>query len=388
MRRVPRWLLFTAVVLALVVGAVSSISVGTVRQSFPGVTGQINVPGLVGSVEVLRDDYGVPRIYADNAEDLFEAQGFVHAQDRFYEMDFRRHLAAGRLSELYGKSQVGTDTYVRTLGWRRVAEQELPLLAPSTRRYLDAYAAGVNTYLNGRSAADLSLEYTLLGVQGLDYTPEPWTAADSVSWLKVMAWDLGSNLDAEAERAIVTAQLGSSRAAALFPAYPLDGHEPIVSRGTVVGKSFDPKARRTSARPLAGGAGSGELREATDVLARVTKINEMVSTLLGGRSQAREKGSNSWAVSGAKTASGRAILSNDPHLATSIPSVFAQVGLHCRTVTATCPFDVSGFSLASVPGVVIGKNASMAWEWYGPRWPPPPQGVRTTRGTLKSPFER
>jgi penicillin amidase len=156
---------FTTVVLALVVGTVSSISVGTVRQSFPAVTGQVNVPGLVGSVEVLRDDYGVPQIYADNAEDLFEAQGFVHAQDRFYEMDFRRHLAAGRLSELYGKSQVGTDTYVRTLGWRRVAEQELPLLAPSTRRYLDAYAAGVNTYLKGRPAADLSLEYTLLGVQ-------------------------------------------------------------------------------------------------------------------------------------------------------------------------------------------------------------------------------
>ena len=362
MRRVPRWLLFTAVVLALVVGTVGSISVGTVRQSFPEVTGQINVPGLVGSVEVLRDDYGVPQIYADNAEDLFEAQGFVHAQDRFYEMDFRRHLAAGRLSELYGKSQVGTDTYVRTLGWRRVAEQELPLLAPSTRRYLDAYAAGVNTYLKGRSAADMSLEYTLLGVQGLDYTPEPWTAADSVSWLKVMAWDLGSNLDAEAERAIVTAQLGSSRAAALFPAYPLDGHEPIVSRGTVVGQAFDPRARRTSARPLPGGAGVGQLRETAELLAGLTKINQTVSTLLGGgRSPAGETGSNSWAVAGAKTASGRAILANDPHLATSIPSVFAQIGLHCRSVTASCPFDVSGFSLASVPGVVIGKNASVAW---------------------------
>ena len=96
---------------------------------------------------MLRDAYGVPHIYADNAEDLFEAQGYVHAQDRFYEMDFRRHLAAGRLSELFGKSQVETDAYVRTLGWRRVAEQELALLAPSTRRYLDAYAAGVNAYL-------------------------------------------------------------------------------------------------------------------------------------------------------------------------------------------------------------------------------------------------
>ena len=96
---------------------------------------------------MLRDAHGVAHIYADNAEDLFEAQGYVQAQDRFYEMDVRRHITAGRLSELFGQSQVETDTYLRTLGWRRVAEQELPLLSASTRRYLDAYAAGVNAYL-------------------------------------------------------------------------------------------------------------------------------------------------------------------------------------------------------------------------------------------------
>ena len=131
---------------------------------------------MSGNVEVLRDAYGVPQIYADTAEDLFAAQGFVHAQDRFYEMDFRRHLASGRLSELYGESQVETDAYIRTLGWRRVAEAELALLAPSSRRYLDAYASGVNAYLTDRSAGDLSLEYSLLGLQGLDYEPQPWTA--------------------------------------------------------------------------------------------------------------------------------------------------------------------------------------------------------------------
>ena len=145
MRRIPRWLIFTAAVLALIAGALTSIGLGTVRQSFPAVSGQAIVPGLGGSVEVLRDAYGVPQIYADNAEDLFEAQGFVQAQDRFYEMDFRRHLSAGRLSELFGDSQFERDAYLRTLGWRRVAEQELALLAPSTRRYLDAYASGVNT---------------------------------------------------------------------------------------------------------------------------------------------------------------------------------------------------------------------------------------------------
>ncbi len=198
MRRIRRWPIFTAIVLILALGSLASIGVATARRSFPETSGRLMVPGLKGRVDVLRDSYGVPNIYADNPEDLFLAQGYVHAQDRFFEMDFRRHLAAGRLSELFGSSQVETDAYVRTLGWRRVAEQELGLLAPSTRRYLDAYAAGVNAYLEGRSAADLSLEYSLLRLQGLRYTPEPWTAADSVAWLKVMAWNLGSNLTQEA----------------------------------------------------------------------------------------------------------------------------------------------------------------------------------------------
>ena len=185
------------------------------------------VSGLKGQVEVLRDSYGVPHIYADNPEDLFEAQGYVHAQDRFFEMDFRRHLAAGRLSELFGISQLETDAYIRTLGWRRVAEQELSLLAPSTRRYLDAYAAGVNAYLAGRSATDLSLEYSLLRLQGLRYSPAAWTAVDSVAWLKVMAWDLSSNLAQEADRAIITGKIGAGRAENLFPTYPLeDGFAP------------------------------------------------------------------------------------------------------------------------------------------------------------------
>ena len=171
MRRISRWPIFTAVVLVLVLGGLTSVAIATVRKSFPETSGRLMVPGLKGQVEVLRDSYGVPHIYADNPEDLFLAQGYVHAQDRFFEMDFRRHLAAGRLSELFGPSQVETDAYVRTLGWRRVAEQELALLAPSTRRYLDAYAAGVNGYLEGRTAADLSLEYSLVRLQGLRYTP-------------------------------------------------------------------------------------------------------------------------------------------------------------------------------------------------------------------------
>ena len=358
MRRIPRWLVFTAIVVVLVLGTAASVGIATVRQSFPQVSGRLVLPGLNAGVEVLRDSYGVPQIYADNPEDLFEAQGYVQAQDRFYEMDFRRHLAAGRLSELYGPSQVEADTFIRTLGWRRVAEQELNLLAPSTRRYLDAYASGVNSYLHGRSAGELSLEYTLLGVQGLDYTPEDWTAADSVSWLKVMAWDLGANYDQEIERAIITARLGAARTAEIYPSYPYNGYQPIVAEGTIVGKVFDPTARRVPARPFGSAPGRAELQRASSALAAAARIKDVIPRVLASSGGF---GSNSWAVSGSRTASGKAILSNDPHLETSIPSIFAQVGLHCRTVSTACPFDVTGFSLASVPGVVIGRNAQIAW---------------------------
>ena len=362
MRRISRWPIFTAVVLVLVLGGLTSVAIATVRKSFPETSGRLMVPGLKGQVEVLRDSYGVPHIYADNPEDLFLAQGYVHAQDRFFEMDFRRHLAAGRLSELFGPSQVETDAYVRTLGWRRVAEQELALLAPSTRRYLDAYAAGVNGYLEGRTAADLSLEYSLVRLQGLRYTPQPWTAVDSVAWLKVMAWDLGSNLTQEGERAIITGKLGAGRAASLFPRYPLDDDfAPIVRRGDVVGKAFDPTASRSSARPLPSDLSDDQLRQATNALEAAAKINRAIPHVAGSDSLEAETGSNSWAVAGSRTESGRAILSNDPHLATSIPSPLAQVGLHCRTLSAACPFDVSGFSMASMPGVVIGKNTKIAW---------------------------
>jgi penicillin G amidase len=352
--------IFTALVVAMTVGALSSLAVATARRSFPDYSGELVLPGLIGTVEVKRDLYGVPHVYADNPEDLFLAQGYIQASDRFYEMDFRRHLAAGRLSELYGPSQVDADSYIRTLGWRRVAEEELALLSASTRRYLDAYASGVNAYIRGKPAAELSLEYTVLGVQGLDYQPEEWRAADSVSWLKVMAWNLGSNLNQEAELAIMTAKVGARRTRELYPRYPFQDFEPIVSRGTIDGKVFDPTAERISARSAPVGLSGGQLRRASATLSQLTRIETVIPQVLGSHSIG-QVGSNSWAVSGARTASGKAMLANDPHLATSIPSTFAQVGLHCRSLTKACPFDVSGFSLASVPGVVIGKNARITW---------------------------
>ena len=143
--------------LAIAVGVFALLAIlGTVgagwlvQRSFPQTTGEVSLPGLDGPVEVVRDGLGIPTIEATTSHDLFYAQGYVHAQDRFWEMDVRRHITSGRLSEMFGESQVDTDKFVRTLGWRTIAEKELEILSPETMDALQAYADGVNAYLAGR----------------------------------------------------------------------------------------------------------------------------------------------------------------------------------------------------------------------------------------------
>ncbi|NUO35420.1 MAG: penicillin acylase family protein, partial [Dermatophilaceae bacterium] len=147
MKRARQLVLLVVVLLVMAVVGTSIVAISVVRQSFPETGGELQIEGLTSSVTVNRDDRGIPSIYADNANDLFRAQGFVSAQDRFFEMDLRRHVTAGRLSELVGSSGLDKDKVIRTMGWRRVAEQELPKLAPETRQYLQAYADGVNAYI-------------------------------------------------------------------------------------------------------------------------------------------------------------------------------------------------------------------------------------------------
>ncbi|CAN5871849.1 hypothetical protein BH20ACT6_BH20ACT6_16660 [soil metagenome] len=168
MPRTRRFLTWTAAALAVLLVAVAVLGTWTARRSFPETRGSIEIDGLRGPVEVLRDANGIPQIYAADAEDLFRAQGFVHAQERFYEMDFRRHVTAGRLAELVGESGLEADVFTRSLGWYEVAAEEMVLLDTDTRRYLQAYADGVNAYLEGRDAGELSLEYAVIGLTGPD----------------------------------------------------------------------------------------------------------------------------------------------------------------------------------------------------------------------------
>ncbi|WP_185994608.1 penicillin acylase family protein [Nocardioides campestrisoli] len=336
--------LVLGLVLVLVAGVATAVVL--VRRPLPQTEGERALPGLVSDVTVLRDEHGIPHLYGDSDDDLLRAQGYVHAQERFYEMDVRRHVTAGRLAELFGESALETDKYIRTMGWRRVAQQELGLLSGDTRRALDAYAAGVNAYLSQHSTSRIAVEYTLLGLTGLDYTPARWTAVDSLAWLKAMAWDLRGNMDEEIDRVVASVGNDQETVDLLHPPYDEQRHAPIVAGGTVADGEFET------------GDTVGASPEAAQVLAQVQQGLEAVPAMLG---RGDGLGSNSWVVSGERSATGKPLLANDPHLGVSMPGIWMQVGLHCRTRTPDCTLDVSGFSFSGLPGVVIGHNADIAW---------------------------
>ncbi|WP_329457379.1 penicillin acylase family protein [Streptomyces sp. NBC_01497] len=422
------------VVIVLVLALVAGIGygaywgVGTVRASLPQTTGSLQLKGLSGPVDVERDSYGIPQIYANSDADLFRAQGYVQAQDRFYEMDVRRHMTSGRLSEMFGKSQVSTDAFLRTLDWHGVAQQEYDHeLSPETKKNLQAYSAGVNAYLKGRSAKDISVEYAALNLTGT-YTPAQWTPVDSVAWLKAMAWDLRGNMQDEIDRSLMTSRLSQKQIDQLYPPYPTSKNKPIVQGGAVVDGTFDPKATSdeggSGTDPGAGsgsgeglpttsggttglgagsgdgtGSGSGSGTGGTDTggtssglaangssvsaddasyvddassasgatesldsqLGSLSKSIDDIPQLFGPSGSGSGVGSNSWVVSGNLTTTGKPLLANDPHLSPSLPSIWYQMGLHCRTVSPDCQYDVSGYTFSGMPGVVIGHNADIAW---------------------------
>ncbi len=196
------------------------------QKSFPQIDGEIQLDGLDGTVDIYRDKMGIPHIYAATTHDLFFAQGYVHAQERFWQMDTWRHIGSGTLSEMFGKAQVETDTFLRTLGWKQVAEQEWEQLSPAAQEIVQAYTDGVNAYLKDHDDTAVSLEYAVLGLLSPDYKIQPWTPVNSLTWGKAMAWDLGGNMDDEIERAILLKTLTPEQLAELFPEYPvrLPGH--------------------------------------------------------------------------------------------------------------------------------------------------------------------
>lgn len=315
-------------------------------KSFPQIDGEIQLEGLDGPVDVYRDSVGIPHIYATTQHDLFFAQGYIHAQDRFWQMDFWRHVGSGRIAEMF-PSQADTDAFLRTLGWRVTAEQEYELLDAESKALVNAYTAGVNSYIEGKDAVDLSLEYALLGLPILapDYKIEPWTPVHSLTWGKAMAWDLRGNMGEEIERAVLMKTLTPEQVAELFPEYPSD-HPVIVNKigGETVARNATPAAA---------------FNIPDDVLATLQNNVSLLDVALGPLGDG--VGSNSWAVSGSLTSTGEPLLANDPHLGIQMPSIWYQVHLECRPVSDACPYNVAGFSFPGVPGVVIGHNEQIAW---------------------------
>jgi penicillin amidase len=314
-------------------------------QSFPQIEGEIQGLGLDARVDIYRDKMGVPHIYAATLHDLYFAQGYVHAQDRFWQMDVWRHIGSGELSKMFGNGQVETDAFLRTLGWRTTAEAEWERLQPESKAVLQAYADGVNAYRKDHSGTALSLEYAVLGLLSPEYEIEAWTPIHSLTWGKAMAWDLRSNMGEEIERAVLLKTLTAGQVGALFPPYPED-HPVIVNELPADAQTlnhFRHSSFDFSAVPLESAAHNASLLD--PVLGRWT----------------RGIGSNSWAVSGALTDTGKPYLANDPHLGIQMPSIWYQIGLHCVEKSDACPVKVAGFSFAGVPGVVIGHNDRIAW---------------------------
>jgi penicillin G amidase len=333
-------------------GAVAWIT----ARALPQTSGTIRLAGLDAGATVRRDAYGIAQIGASNPHDLFMAQGYVHAQERMWQMEVWRHISAGRLAELFGPGSIDDDRFIRTLGWRLAVERDLPHLAPETRAILDAYAAGVNAWLDAHRD-DLGLAFVVSGAD-----PEPWTALDTLAWGKVQAWNLGGNMEAELFRYLADARLGDpAQTDALFPTREFG---PVI----VPGDESDIDAHDGTKVAMRSTAGVADLTDTEiDAWADVGRLAGRSLALGGldagggGLASSHAIGSNDWVVAPSMSATGGALLANDPHLGISMPSVWFINGLHCAPLTDACPYDVAGVTFPGVPGVILGHNARIAW---------------------------
>lgn len=287
------------------------------RHPLPRIRGRLTAAGLWEPVEIKRDPHGYVRIEATSVRDAVFAQGFVHAQDRLWQMELNRRVGSGRLAELFGPLALPADTFTRRLGLRRAAQSDLENLLPAESELLEAYAAGVNA---GRAAMGwrLPVEFRLLG-----FTPEAWTVLDSLTWIQVMSMDLCSNWEQELLRAKLVTKVGPEAASVLH----------LFTRDAAVTVPH--------------------LKGASHLFDRLSELYGEARGFLPNAGL--PGGSNAWVVSGARSHSGKPLLANDPHLVGRVPSVWHEAHLVAPNL------DVQGASFPGLPLIVIGHNSKVAW---------------------------
>jgi penicillin amidase len=334
MRRLLRilgWLV--AVVLAVVLAAGGGGYLW-LRGSLAQTAGSVKVAGLGGPVEVLRDAAGVPHIRAASADDAMFGLGYVHAQDRLWQMEFQRRIGNARLSEVLGDATVETDTFLRTLGPHRAAARAWASATPDERRVIGAYVAGVNAFISAHHGRQLPVEFTILG-----FEPEPWRPEDVLVWIKMMAWNLGGTWSEELTRSALDQKLGAERTAELMPGFAA-GDPLILPSGVSADRPDAPEQSAPAAL---------DPRTVSGLLAADAAIQRGLG--LGGRAI----GSNNWVIGGARSATGKPLLANDPHLGAQAPSIWYLAHISGGDL------DAVGATIPGLPGVVIGHNRRIAW---------------------------
>lgn len=302
-------------------------------RSLPAEDGHIGVNGLSGEVAILRDGNGIPHIQAASPNDAYAALGFAHAQDRLWQMEVSRMAAQGRLSEMFGETTIGADQWLRTMGLFEAAISSLDALDEATRQALEAYARGVNAWLDRENrffASRLPPEFVILG-----HTPEPWRPEHSVAAIKMMSVTLAANVKTETDR-LAFARLGfdSDAIQDLLPPVPGETPPPLPDLRSLLGLASGPLEK------------PGVSTAALDF--------SFVDVVHGTGA------SNNWVVDGTRTASGAPILANDPHLGLAAPSIWYLADLRVDGAFAE-PRNLIGTTLPGTPFVLLGRNNDIAW---------------------------
>lgn len=313
------------------------------RQSLPPLDGELRLPGLLGPVEIVLDQYAVPHVYANGPEDAWAAAGMLHARDRLWQMELYRRAANGRLSQVLGERTLPIDKRLLTLGLRRAAEVEWEAAPPAVRSALTRYAAGVNAQMALAVGRAKPLEFQLLR-----FDPAPWTPVDSLVIGRLLAWRLAENHRSELVRAALASRFGAADAQRLAGAYPADAPT-IISRSASAPAPAPASTTGGASRSRAG------IHDVPVAARRETEKPEWPRGLEWLDPGARRGLSNNFVLSGARTTSGRPLLANDPHLQIEFPSIWYEMHL------VAAGLDVMGVTIPGAPFVIIGHNARVSW---------------------------